>query len=147
MSARQEPTSYEQRATVARLINRAQSDLVGALDLALRPSDVSAAQYVILSTLWYERARTAAQICKEISYSPGAMTRMLDRLEQKQLVRRVRLEYDRRAVELELSPAGKEVFPKLLAVSEKVIERYFGKFNKQELEQFEALLNRMLTTP
>ena len=139
-----EPTSYEHRARVARLITKAQTGLVDALDRALLPFDVSAAQYVILSTLWNGRADTAAQICKEISYSPGAMTRMLDRLEQKQLIARTRMEGSRRAHKLELTEAGKAVFPELLAASSKVINRFFGMFEDAELDVFESMLGRML---
>ena len=36
------------------------------------------------------------QICKGISYDAGAMTRMIDRLEQRGILRRVRVADDRR---------------------------------------------------
>lgn len=126
------------------MINRAQSEMVEALDHALASYDVSAAQYVILSTLWSGRADTAAQICKEISYTPGAMTRMIDRLEQKHLIKRSRKEENRRTNKLELTDAGKNVFPELLAASTKIINQYFGGFEAQELDLLEKLVGKML---
>ena len=86
MKTQLDKTTYEQRARVGLLVNQAQSELVAELDKVLMGFDVSAAQYVILSTLSAGRSNTAAQICKEISYSAGAMTRMLYRLEAKGLI-------------------------------------------------------------
>jgi len=137
---------YKNRAHVGRLLTRVQSELATALDHALADFDVSAAQYVILSTLWYGRADTATQICKEISYNPGAMTRMLDRLEQKKLIVRLPMEDSRRAYKLELTAEGKAVFPDLLATSTSVMNRFFGSISDQELQQLEALLQRMAGT-
>lgn len=74
---------YDHQAKVGLLINLLQTKLETSLDKALSLFDVSAAQYVIISALANGRAETAAQLCKEISYSPGAMTRMLNRLETK----------------------------------------------------------------
>ena len=140
-----EASNYQAQARLARLVSRVQTEMEAALDRALAPYDVTAAQYVILSALWSGRADTAARICKEISYSPGAMTRMLDRLEQKQLICRTRMADSRRAVKLELSSAGKQIFPELYAASAKVIDRYVGALSDTELNQLEVLLSKMLT--
>ena len=45
-------------------------------------------------------------LCKGVSYDPGAMTRMIDRLERKKLVRRVRSPEDRRKIIVELTAGG-----------------------------------------
>lgn len=137
-------STYEQRAKVGRLVNRAQVELVEALDRELAPSDISAAQYAVLSILATDRADTAAQVCKELSYSPGAMTRMLDRLENKRMIRRVRNADNRRSIKLELTEEGKAIFPALRTSATTVVNRFFGAFNASELGQFEALLDKML---
>lgn len=144
MSLQFSGTTYEQRARVGRLIHRSQVELTGALDRELAESDISAAQYVILATLAAGSADTAAQICKEISYSPGAMTRMLDRLENKGMIRRVRNADDRRSVRLELTEEGKEIFPSLRTAAMAVIDRYLGAFDSSELQQLGTLLEKML---
>lgn len=128
---------------VARLISRAQNTLADELDTKLAPFDITAAQYVVLSTLHSGRANIAAQICKELSYSPGAMTRMLNRLEQKGMIQKAPSLGNRRTVQLELSDAGQRLFPHLLEASGTVIDQYFGAFSAQELETFEALLLKM----
>jgi DNA-binding MarR family transcriptional regulator len=137
-------TTYEQRSRVGRLLHQGESRLVMALGKELEPFGVTAAQYVILATLWYDRADTAAQLCKELSYTPGAMTRMVDRLEQKLLIRRRPHPDNRRANRLELTEEGRELFPDLLAASTTIIERYFGSYSPVELVLLESLLERML---
>lgn len=128
---------------VARLISRAQNALADELDAKLAPFDITAAQYVVLSTLHSGRANIAAQICKELSYSPGAMTRMLNRLEQKGMIQKTPSLGNRRTVQLELTEAGQRLFPRLLEVSGTVVHQYFGAFSAQELDTFEALLLKM----
>ena len=79
-----------------------------------------------------------------VSYDPGAMTRMLDRLERKGLLRRARCGNDRRKVILELTPEGKAVYPKLIASYVNVLNRFMHGFTKTEAHQLETLLSRML---
>ena len=59
------------------LIGRVRVELIEALDRALEPLNVTAAQFVVISTL-ASGAESASQICRGISYDAGAMTRMID---------------------------------------------------------------------
>jgi DNA-binding MarR family transcriptional regulator len=72
------------------------------------------------------------------------MTRMIDRLEQKGLVRRVPNPDDRRAMNLELTTAGKALFPQLLQAKETVQAQFLRGFAKAEVHALESFLNRML---
>src|SRR5438132_931631 len=83
-------------------------------------------------------------LCKEISYDPGAMTRMIDRLELKGLIRRLPHADDRRRMNLELTPKGKAVYPKLRASAVTVQNRFLRGFTKIEARQLEGFLQRMI---
>ena len=72
------------------------------------------------------------------------MTRMLDRLERRGLVRRVANPNDRRAFTLELTAEGKAVYPKLRRVVMKVLNRFLRGFTQKEAQQLESFLLRML---
>jgi DNA-binding MarR family transcriptional regulator len=72
------------------------------------------------------------------------MTRMVDRLEAKGLVQRHRCTDDRRLINLELTEAGKALFPKMRALSMAVQNRFLRGFSKAEVEQLEGYLNRVL---
>src|SRR5262249_53952715 len=113
-------------------------------DHELEPFDITAAQYVILVTLAAGEANSASGLCKGISYDPGAMTRMIDRLEQKGLIRRVQWPDDRRKVHLELTPEGKTLYPRMRASAANVQNRFLRGFTKAEVRELESYLKRML---
>jgi MarR family transcriptional regulator, multiple antibiotic resistance protein MarR len=97
--------------------------LIDALDLELSKFDISAPQLFVLASVANKQAASASTLCKSISYDPGAMTRMIDRLEQKGLIRRSPNPGDRRATNLDLTSAGKALYPQLLATKESVQAR------------------------
>ena len=136
--------TFDPVSSVGYLVNRVRTALLDAMDAELAPLDITAAQYIIMAQVAYGLADSASQICKSISYDPGAMTRMIDRLEAKGLVRRVRSAEDRRAVNLELTPEGKAAFPKMRASVVVVLNRLLRGFTKSEARQFEGYLQRML---
>jgi DNA-binding MarR family transcriptional regulator len=105
--------SYDPKRSVGGLLGRVKMEIGAALDAELEPLDITAAQYVILMSIALGEAGSASGLCKGISYDPGAMTRMLDRLERRGLVRRVANPNDRRASHLELTAEGEAVYPKL----------------------------------
>ena len=51
---------------------------------------------------------------------------------------------DRRAMNLELTAAGKVLYPQLLAAKETVQAQFLRGFGKAEVQQLESFLNRML---
>jgi len=117
-----------------------------AQDKRLAPLDMSAAQYIIVANLASGpgEPKSAADLCKVISYDAGAMTRMLDRLEAKGLVRRTRSSQDRRLMNLELTEEGRAAYPRMREISMTIANRFLRGFNKTEARQLEGFLNRML---
>ena len=132
------------RHGITRLINRVRVALIEALDRELAPFDITAPQLIVLASVANGEADSAAGLCKTISYDPGAMTRMIDRLEQKGLVRRVPHPEDRRATNLELTVAGKALFPQLLAAKERVSGQFLRGFGEDEIVMLESFLHRMI---
>ena len=138
-----DPKTFDPKTAIGGLISRVKMRMFEALDRELEPFDITAAQYVILVSL-ANGVDSASGLCKGVSYDPGAMTRMLDRLEKKGLVRRVRSPDDRRVVKLELSDEGKTVYPKLIATAAEVANRRLKGFTKDDARQLEGYLQRML---
>jgi DNA-binding MarR family transcriptional regulator len=142
--------TYEPRTGVGHLVNRLRTELLSAIDRELVADDqlatleVTSAQFLILAALKMGSAKSAADLCKGISYDAGAMTRMLDRLEDKGLIRRSRCPNDRRLVNLELTQAGIASFPRMRGASMRVLNRFLGGFSKAEARQLEGFLVRML---
>ncbi|MGH8851431.1 MAG: MarR family winged helix-turn-helix transcriptional regulator [Casimicrobiaceae bacterium] len=144
MNAIYDPKTFEPRLGLGRLLSQARMEILDALDRELAPLDITAAQYVILATLAYGPTDSASGLCRGVSYDPGAMTRMIDRLERKGLVRRVRCPDDRRKINLELTDEGKAVYPRVIDSAVTVLNRYLRGFSREEITQFESYLNRML---
>jgi len=132
------------RHGIIRLVNRVRVELIDALDRELAQFDITAAQLIVLASVANKEADSPAGLCKNISYDPGAMTRMIDRLEQKGLVRRNPNPEDRRATNLEITTAGRALYPQLLAAKESVQAQFLRGFSEQEVRVLEQLLNRML---
>jgi DNA-binding MarR family transcriptional regulator len=136
--------TFDPRTGFGRLLGQVKMELMEALDRELAPLDITAAQYVILVTLAEGPTDSASGLCKGVSYDPGAMTRMIDRLERKGMVRRVRCPDDRRKINLELTAEGKAVYPRLIDSAVAVLNRYLRGFSRDEIVQLETYLKRML---
>jgi DNA-binding MarR family transcriptional regulator len=138
-----DPKHFDPKTGIGGLIARVRVKLFEALDEELAPFDITAAQYVILVNL-ANGVDSASGLCKGVSYDPGAMTRMIDRLERKGFVRRVRSPDDRRVVNLALTEEGKAVYPKLVARAAAATNRRLRGFTKAEAQQLESFLQLML---
>jgi DNA-binding MarR family transcriptional regulator len=108
---------------------------------------LTATQWKPLWALDTGRASTAQELtCMLHAMDPGAMTRLLDRLEAKGLVERVRSTDDRRVVRLRLTDAGREVARQIPAVLAEVNDAGLRRFSPAEFEQLKSLLQRMKQT-
>ncbi|HET7757895.1 MAG TPA: MarR family transcriptional regulator, partial [Steroidobacteraceae bacterium] len=100
---------------------------------------------IVIATLAADSGpKSASDLCKGISYDAGAMTRMLDRLEAKGLIRRRRSPEDRRLVHLELTEEGRAAYPRMREISMSVQNRFLHGFSRAEARTLEGFLERML---
>ena len=142
--------SYQPRKSIGSLLSRVRVAMLAALDQELAddrrlaPLELSAAQFIVIASLAGEERKSASDLCKGISYDAGAMTRMLDRLEGKGLIRRSRSPDDRRLVHLELTDEGRAAYPRMREASLAVANRFLRGFSKTEARALESLLTRML---
>jgi DNA-binding MarR family transcriptional regulator len=139
-----DPKTFDPLDGIGRVLSRVKMEMHEALEQELAPFDITAAQYLILLNLATGEVDSASELCRGVSYDPGAMTRMLDRLERKGLIRRVRSPTDRRKVLLELTAEGKAVYPKLTAKYAEVLNRFLRGFTTTEAQELAKLLERML---
>lgn len=144
-------TTYQPSKSVGALLNRVRVEMLAAvgqeleIDRRLAPLGLSAAQFIIIANLAKaEGPMSASDLCKGISYDAGAMTRMLDRLESKGLIRRSRSAEDRRLLHLELTEEGRSAWPRMREISMTVANRFLRGFSKAEARTLEAFLTRML---
>ena len=142
--------TYQPGKSIGAMLSRVKAEMLAALDRELAadkrlaPLEMSAAQYIIIANLAGPEPKSASDLCKGISYDAGAMTRMLDRLEAKGLIRRSRSAQDRRLMHLELTEEGRTAYPRMREMSMQVANRFLHGFTKAEARQLEGFLHRML---
>src|SRR5262249_6077151 len=110
-----EKKTFQPREAIGALIGAARKTMISKIDAELAPFDVSAAQWLVVLLVGENAVSSASGLCDKLAYDPGAMTRLLDRLESKGIVRRVRSPEDRRTAQLELTDSGKALYPKIIA--------------------------------
>jgi DNA-binding MarR family transcriptional regulator len=88
--------------------------------------------------------KTAADLARAACHDTGAVTRLLDRLESKALIRRVRSEEDRRVVNLELTDEGSQVAADVPKVIAQLANQMLEGFSEEEFRQFQDYLRRAL---
>jgi MarR family transcriptional regulator, multiple antibiotic resistance protein MarR len=152
MSDIYDSSNYQPSRSIGALLSRVKVEMLSALDRELAQDrrlaalEMSAAQWIIVANLAAGpgEPKSAADLCKVISYDAGAMTRMLDRLEAKGLIRRTRSSQDRRLLNLELTEEGRAAYPRMREIAMSVANRFLRGFTKSEARQLEALLSRMV---
>ncbi|MBI3092394.1 MAG: MarR family transcriptional regulator [Candidatus Tectomicrobia bacterium] len=99
------------------LIHRASRLLQVELQKVLEPYDLTREQWPVLAMLWDEEGVSQNKIGGYLCKDQPTVTRIIDRLEKKRLVKRVTNTRDRRAYRIVLTEEGrelKEVLPKLV---------------------------------
>lgn len=138
------PETLQPHESVGYLLKRVLQSIVQQLDRELLPLDLTHAQWLPLFRLSRGECDTVAALAREQSLDPGAMTRALDRLEAKGLVRRVRSQQDRRVVKIELTDEGRAAAALVPPVLTAVLNAHLNGFRHDEWRTLIDLLQRML---
>lgn len=136
--------NFDPKRAVGRLLSRVRHLLLERVGERLASLDLTSAQWGVVVTLADGAASTPAELSRMLDYDPGAMTRLIDRLEKKDIVRRTRSTDDRRSVSLELTQRGRDLFPEIMPLIVGVYNELLTGFSKDEATQLENLLTRML---
>lgn len=135
---------YRTEASVAYLMRRVITSISQTADRRFEALGLTNAQWVPLLKLHLGQAGTVAELARECTADAGAMTRLLDRLEAKGLIRRVRSTEDRRVVNLELTDDGVRAAERIPGVLCEVQNEHLAGFAKSEWQALKTYLSRML---
>ncbi len=115
------------------------------LEDELAPMGVTPGQWVILEAAFSGNADTLSGLARIIPVDAAAISRQLDKLQQRGLVRRRRLRSDRRTVRIELTDAGRELVPKLTPRVEANNLRFLSGITTDDQALFVETIKKMLT--
>ncbi|MEO8527318.1 MAG: MarR family transcriptional regulator [Caldimonas sp.] len=135
---------YCAEESVGYLMKRVLMAIAQAADRRLEPQGITHAQWGPLFVLLRLGASTVAELARELQTDPGAMTRLLDRLESKGFCRRERSTDDRRVVNIVLTPEGEKAAKLVPAELSQVLNEHLAGFSKAEWTQLKSFLQRML---
>lgn len=129
------------------LLGLVRSEILRAMEaeLALRGSELRFTQFLILKRLAKLGPMSAGELARAVDLDGGAMTRQLDQLERKGYLRRCPHEQDRRALRIELTDAGKELWQQQLRrCGQRVMRTAEAPLAPAERAQLRELLERIL---
>ena len=129
--------------SVGYLMRQVLNSIRSQADARLAPCDMTYVQWLPLYKLMLQEGATTASLARELAIDPGAMTRSVDRLVAKGLVRRERSQQDRRVVHLELTAEGRSAAQRVPAVLSEVLNAHLHGFSDAEWRQLLHLLQRM----
>ena len=130
--------------TIGLLLGRSNSLKDRILDSHLEADGVTAAQFKVLIIVQQFGVDTPAELCRYLSLDSGSMTRMLDRLEQKNLIIRRRSDADRRQIRFELTDDGQQLADRLPHIGADAMNQLVGALEPSELVELERILTKVL---
>jgi DNA-binding MarR family transcriptional regulator len=136
-------SDYDITASVGYQIARLMLQMRREVESRMAEHGLTDAQWKPLWLLKSGRASTAIELARETGADAGAVTRMLDRLEAKGLIERVRSAADRRVVLLRLTAAGDAAVAAVPHVLAAVNNDFLRGFSNQEWRQLRELIGRM----
>ena len=145
-----EPAPFYTAATltpedsVGYLLRSVLSSIRAAADAQLQGRGLTFAQCLPLYKISRCKDTTLAALARELEADPATVTRLLDRLETKELVVRERSTSDRRVVHVRATPLGAAMAQELTPVLADTLNAHLAGFSTDEWQQLLVLLRRML---
>jgi len=130
------------------LIHFVRTGLIRHLERALVESghDLNFSQFRVLKALSACERITLSELAREVDHDAGALTRMLDRLQEKGYVRRKPRDDDRRVVDICLTEAGRALWVSIRKSADGVSELAQSDLSAAERDQLLNLLKRVQQT-
>jgi DNA-binding MarR family transcriptional regulator len=106
---------------------------------------ISFTQWLVLTWLnAHEGHISATRLSSEIGHDMGALTRVVDELERRGYVKRERSRRDRRAVEIAITPAGRQQAQDARRVLVELLNQLVAPFTSEEVDTLISLLHRLM---
>ena len=122
---------------------RAARAVTASLDAALAAEGLTGTQLGVLEAILHKGPLTHRELGRKLLISAGNMTDVVDKLEGRGLVRRVRDAADRRQVRVELTARGKALIGKVFPRHAANIARAMGGLDKTQLRRLGSLLRTL----
>jgi DNA-binding MarR family transcriptional regulator len=138
-------------STLALLLREIRAAFWAQMEVELRTAghELNFSQYITLKELAKGEA-SATDLAHAAQLNPGAMTRLLDKLEQRGILTRVADPHDRRALRIRLTDAGSAIWHDVNHCGQRVRERATRGMSDADRDALTRLLSQVrdnLTSP
>ena len=111
-----------------------------AFKLKVEARGVTVAEWVVLRSLFDADQVNPSQIASDLGMTRGAISKLVDRIVAKGLVKCTVDKDDRRFQSLVLTPAGRQLVPALAALADQNDAEFFGQLSKERRKNLVAAL-------
>jgi len=140
-----DPRDYAFGESVGYLLSRVKSTMSNLItQRALAELGVTSQQASVLFMVASGKCLLAAELAREYGIDASAVTRLVDRLEKRGLLERVRSSEDRRAVRLALTPEGQAIAGRMPPIFQTVTDELTAGFTPEEIGFLKSMLRRIL---
>jgi DNA-binding MarR family transcriptional regulator len=138
------PQTLEADNSVGYLLKRCGVLMTQVAERRFESLEISFTQWLVLVHLAQQQHISATQLSAHLGHDMGALTRVVDTLERRGLVRRERSRRDRRAVEIAVTPAGRRQALDARRLIVELLNRLVEPFAEAEIDTLISLLQRLL---
>jgi len=136
--------SFAPAASLTYLVQKVATKALTALEESFDDLGITARHYIVLGLASDPDQPSQAVIAGKIGVDATVLGRMLDELEQRELVVRQRASDDRRRHELVLTPAGRDVLEAAEARRRDTEREFFGRLSAADRRGLEEALRVLL---
>jgi DNA-binding MarR family transcriptional regulator len=105
---------------------------------------VTVAEWVVLREAFDQGVTAPSLLARSTGLTRGAISKLVDRLVQKGLMKRVEAEQDRRFQEVSLTPSGRALVPKLAALADRNDADFFSQLSPKEHAALLSTLKKLV---
>jgi DNA-binding MarR family transcriptional regulator len=137
--------TYQLFGSVGYLLSRVRANMWNiATQQTMAELGITSTQASMLLMLATGKCFAAAELAREYGIDASAVTRLIDRLEKRGLLLRVRSEKDRRVVHLRLTDEGYALAARLPPIYQGVSDKLLANFTEEEIGFLKSMLRRVL---
>lgn len=113
------------------------------LDECLQPDGVTAGQYMVMNLIVHHEPVSSAELARRANMTAQSMGEFIKTLEAKQFVTRATDPANRRAIQVTLTPMGRQLLVRCEAKVDQAERDFFDCLNGEEIAQMRFLLSRV----
>jgi DNA-binding MarR family transcriptional regulator len=135
------------RESIGFLITRVQFRMRRDFQTALAPLGIEPQHFGILVALRATGPVSQSELARVFAVSGAHMVKLIDELEERELVARRKVETDRRAHEIELLPAARAALKRVAPIAARTVEDRLSPLSAAEATRLVTLVRRLVTSP